>query len=69
MKKIYTTPKAIKVDYSFDTNVVAASLTCSGSYWVYQTESGCNAFKYTDYQKTRSAHPCDYTLEGQKYPS
>lgn len=60
MKKEYAHPKAVLVEYSYDTNITAKSATCSGSHWVYQTPSGCSEYKYTDYQKTRSAHPCDW---------
>ena len=61
MKKEYEHPKAVLVEYSYDTNVVAKSATCSGSHYVFQTTSGCNQYKWTDYQKTISAgHPCDW---------
>lgn len=61
MKKKYQKPKAVLVEYSYETNVVAASATCSGSHWVFQTTSGCNQYKHTDYINTRSVqHPCDW---------
>ena len=61
MKKKYQKPKAVLVEYSYETNVVAASATCSGSHWVFQTPTGCNEYKYTDYPQGRSvSHACDW---------
>lgn len=74
MKKQYYTPKAILVEYNYDANVVASSVYCTGSYWVWQetTPEGlnCSTHRYTDYPQTRSvsSHPCDYTLDGQAFP-
>lgn len=67
MKKAYTTPKAIIVDFSYDTNVVAQSITCSGSKYVYLEPTGCNKFKYTDYKQTRSLHPCDWVSTDEEF--
>lgn len=74
MKKAYDTPKAVLVDYSFEINVVATSATCSGSHYVFQTSSGCNQYKWTDYPataqaRTMSLHPCDWVVEGQAFPN
>lgn len=62
MKRTYQKPKAILVEYSYETNVVAASTTCSGSHWVFREPSGCSQYKWTDYPQTRSvsSHPCDW---------
>lgn len=61
MKRMYQKPKAVMVEYSYESNVVASSVTCSGSHWVFQEPTGCAKYRYTDYQKTRStAHPCDW---------
>lgn len=70
MKKEYNKPKAIMVDYKYDSNVVASSVTCSGSHYVFQTPFGCNKYKYTDYPKTAtisSLHPCDWVVEGEVF--
>lgn len=70
MKKEYKAPKAVKVDFAYDENVVANSVaTCSGSVFVYQTSTGCEDYKYTDYMKSRSGHPCDMTFEGYPFPN
>lgn len=76
MKKAYTTPKALLIDYSFDSNVVASSATCSGSHYVFQTAVGCNEYKWNDYPKetsvfslSRELHFCDWVVEGQNFPS
>jgi len=71
VKKAYVQPKAILVEYSYDTNVVATSLKCSGSYWVYIDETGglnCSEHRLTDFMtKSRSSHPCDFIIDGVKY--
>lgn len=68
MKRKYQTPKAVFIDYSFDDNVVAASATCSGSMFVFQTPTGCDLYKFTDYQTAmRMSHPCDMIVEGTAY--
>ena len=68
MKKKYCTPKAIIVDFSYDTNVVAQSITCSGSKYVYLTHQGCNEYKYTDYkQALYSLHPCDWVSTDEEF--
>ena len=72
MKKAYVPPKAVKVDYKYEDNVVASSATCSGSHYVFQTAQGCNKYKWTDYPKetaTFSLHPCDWVVEGQAFPN
>lgn len=70
MKREYKAPKAVKVEFEYDDQVVAESVaTCSGSIFVYQTPSGCDEYKYTDYMKARSAHPCDRTFEGYPFPN
>lgn len=70
MKKGYKTPKVVRVDFEYDENVVAESVaTCSGSVWVYQEAVGCEDYKYTDYMKSRAAHPCDMTFEGYPFPN
>ena len=68
MKKAYTSPKAMAVDFSYDTNVVAQSITCSGSRYVYLEPVGCNEYKYTDYKKARIiAHPCDWESTDEEF--
>lgn len=72
MKKAYVQPKAVLVEYCYDTNVVAASLTCTVSVWrMGDAENGfnCNLFRLTDGPVvSRAAHPCDqYVIEGVKY--
>ena len=70
MKKQYRTPKAVLVEYAFDSNVVATSATCSGSVWVFQTAQGCDQYKFTDYPQTaRGLHPCDWVVTGQAFPA
>lgn len=67
MKKAYATPKAIIVDFSYDTNVVAQSITCSGSKYVYLEPVGCNEYKYTDYKQARTLHPCDWVSTDEEF--
>lgn len=68
MKKAYKAPKAVLVDFSYDTNVVAQSITCSGSKYVYLTDQGCNQYKYTDYKQARSVlHPCDWVSTDEEF--
>lgn len=68
MKKDYVAPKAIMVDFSYDTNIVAQSITCSGSRYVYLEPVGCNEHKYTDYKKTRTTlHPCDWVSTDEEF--
>lgn len=70
MKKAYNAPKAVRVDFDYDENVVADSVqTCSGSVWVWQDDVGCDDVKYTDYMKAKSSHPCDMTFEGYPFPN
>ena len=69
MKKAYRTPKALRIEYEYENQVVAASATCSGSHYVFQTTSGCNQYKFTDYQKTRSSHPCDWIIQDEPFPN
>lgn len=63
VKRKYVQPKAVLVEYSYDTNVVAASLTCTVSVWrMGGPENGfnCNEYRLTDGPSVmRSAHPCD----------
>jgi len=68
MKKVYQTPKAVAIDFSYDTNVVAKSITCSGSKYVYLEPQGCNVYKYTDYKNARTlAHPCDWESTDEEF--
>lgn len=68
MKRAYESPKAVLVDFSFDTNVVAQSITCSGSKYVYREPSGCSIYKYTDFQShTRELHPCDWVSDNEEF--
>lgn len=71
MKREYKSPKVVKVDYAYNENVVAQSTaTCSGSHYVYQTATGCNQYKFTDYKTmARTLHPCDWVVEGEPFPN
>lgn len=68
MKKEYKKPKAVLVEYCYDTNIVAESTTCSGSVWRWQTPSGCNLLKFTDTPSGAiSAHPCDWSSDDPRF--
>ena len=67
MRRKYEPPKAVLVEYRYDTNVVAKSTTCSTTIWRWQTESGCYEVKYTE-TPSRAAHPCDYIVDHPKFP-
>lgn len=68
MKKAYESPKAVLVDFSFDTNVVAQSITCSGSKYVYREPVGCNTYKYTNFKNnTKALHPCDWVSTDEEF--
>lgn len=64
MKKEYMTPKAKKIDFEYDEQVVAVSMYCSGEIRIIQGDA-CNSYRMFTPIKAKTTDPCYYESNAQ----